>query len=83
MGRENGLTKAITIIALTCFLVLGAAATAILGRDSVPSVSAEIRSPLCPSCRYSIDPLLLIADISNVQGRLLPLCRRVRVKVLL
>jgi hypothetical protein len=36
------LSRAITIIALTCFLVLGAAATAILGRDSVPSVSAEM-----------------------------------------
>jgi hypothetical protein len=36
------LSRAITIIALTCFLVFGAAATAILGRDSVPSVSAEM-----------------------------------------
>jgi hypothetical protein len=29
-------SKAITIVVLTCFLVLGAATTAILGRDSVP-----------------------------------------------
>jgi hypothetical protein len=36
------LSRAITIIVLTCFLVLGAATTAILGRDSVPSVSAEM-----------------------------------------
>jgi len=36
------LSKAITIVVLTCFLVLGAATTAILGRDSVPSVSAEM-----------------------------------------
>ncbi|MEK9279410.1 MULTISPECIES: hypothetical protein [unclassified Bradyrhizobium] len=36
------MSKAITIVALTCVLVLGAAATAILGRDSVPSVSAEM-----------------------------------------
>ncbi|MBR0957823.1 hypothetical protein [Bradyrhizobium japonicum] len=36
------MSKAITIVALTCFLVLGAATTAILGRDSVPSVSAEM-----------------------------------------
>ncbi|MGY4284147.1 hypothetical protein ACVWXO_003367 [Bradyrhizobium sp. LM2.7] len=36
------MSKAITIVVLTCFLVLGAAATAILGRDSVPSVSAEM-----------------------------------------
>jgi len=31
------LTRAITIVALTCVLVVGAAAAAILGRDSVPS----------------------------------------------
>ncbi len=36
------MSRAITIIVLTCFLVLGAATTAILGRDSVPSVSAEM-----------------------------------------
>jgi len=30
------LTRAVTIIALTCFLVVGAAATSILGRASVP-----------------------------------------------
>jgi hypothetical protein len=34
---ENGLTKAIAIIALTCLLVVGAAATSILSRDSVPA----------------------------------------------
>jgi len=38
------LSKAITIVVLTCFLVLGVATTAILGRDSVPSVSAEVVS---------------------------------------
>ncbi|MGY4629185.1 hypothetical protein [Bradyrhizobium sp. USDA 4486] len=36
------MSRAITIVVLTCFLVLGGAATAILGRDSVPSVSAEM-----------------------------------------
>jgi hypothetical protein len=35
-GMETSLTRAITIIALTCFLVVGAAATSILSRDSVP-----------------------------------------------
>jgi hypothetical protein len=35
-------SRAITITVLTCILVLGAATTAILGRDSVPSVSAEM-----------------------------------------
>ena len=34
------MTRAITIIALTCFLVVGAAATSILGRDSVPAAPA-------------------------------------------
>jgi hypothetical protein len=35
---ETFLTRAITIVALTCVLVVGAAATSILGRDSVPTV---------------------------------------------
>src|SRR4051812_3653670 len=30
-----------TILALVCFLVVGAAAASILGRDSVPSVASE------------------------------------------
>ncbi len=44
------MTRAITIIALTCFLVAGAAATSILGRDSVPAARAEafliVKSPV-------------------------------------
>ena len=43
------MSKAITITVLTCFLVLGAATTAILGRDSVPSVSAEMISQTPPA----------------------------------
>jgi hypothetical protein len=43
------LTRLVTIVALTCFLVAGAAATSILGRDSVPAgpamVSAAVKSP--------------------------------------
>jgi len=42
------LSRAITIVVLTCFLVLGAATTAILGRDSVPSVSAEMITQAAP-----------------------------------
>lgn len=42
------MSRAITIIVLTCFLVLGAATTAILGRDSVPSISAEMISQAPP-----------------------------------
>jgi hypothetical protein len=35
------LTRALTIIALTCLLVVGAAATSILGRDSLPPARSE------------------------------------------
>ncbi|XIA65230.1 hypothetical protein ACFIOY_02135 [Bradyrhizobium sp. TZ2] len=35
------MTRAITIVALTCFLVVGAAATSILIRDSVPGAPSE------------------------------------------
>jgi len=43
---ENCLTKAITIIALTCLLVVGATAASILGRDSVPTARSEPASPV-------------------------------------
>ena len=39
---ETFLTKTMTIAALICFLVVGAAATAILGRDSVPAASPQL-----------------------------------------
>jgi hypothetical protein len=39
---ETLLTRVITIVALICFLVVGAAATAILGRDSVPAARYEL-----------------------------------------
>jgi hypothetical protein len=41
---ETFLTKTMTIVALICFLVIGAAATAILGRDSVPAAGFELAS---------------------------------------
>jgi hypothetical protein len=40
------LTRAMSIIALTCFLVVGAAATSILSRDSVPAARMEMASPV-------------------------------------
>ncbi|QIP07413.1 hypothetical protein [Bradyrhizobium symbiodeficiens] len=43
------MSRAITIVVLTCFLVLGAATTAILGRDSVPSVSEEMIAQTPPA----------------------------------
>jgi hypothetical protein len=46
---ENCLTKAITIIALTCFLVVGATAASILGRNSLPQARAEIAAAVVKS----------------------------------
>jgi hypothetical protein len=45
------LTRIVTIVALTCLLIAGAAATSILGRDSVPAagaamVAAVVKSPV-------------------------------------
>lgn len=62
---ERRLSKAITIVALTCFLVLGAATTAILGRDSVPSVSAEMIAQTPP-------PKPLAANRAAKADRLVP-----------
>jgi hypothetical protein len=49
MGREPGLTKAITIIALTCFLVAGAAVTSILSRTSMEASVAAMPAPVVKS----------------------------------
>jgi len=43
------LTRAMTILALTCFLVVGAAAASILGRDSVPAARVEMAPPVVKS----------------------------------
>ena len=43
------MTKAITLIALTCLLVVGAAAARILGRDSVPAARADMASAIVKS----------------------------------
>jgi len=43
------LTRAVTIIALICFLVAGAAATSILGRDSVPVARLQMASTIIKS----------------------------------
>ncbi len=59
------MSKAITIVVLTCFLVLGAATTAILGRDSVPSVSEEMISQAPP-------PKSLAANRAAKADRLVP-----------
>ena len=41
---ETFLTKIMTIVALICLLVVGAAVTAILGRDSVPAAQPQLAS---------------------------------------
>jgi hypothetical protein len=41
---ETFLTKTMTIVALLCFLVIGAAVTAIVGRDSIPAARFELAS---------------------------------------
>ena len=40
------MTRIVTIIAMTCLLVVGAAATSILGRDSVPVARSEMVPPV-------------------------------------
>ncbi len=49
MGRESGLTKAITIIALTCFLVAGAAVASILSRTGMEASVAAMPAPVAKS----------------------------------
>jgi hypothetical protein len=51
------LTRAIIITALTCLLVAGAAATSILGRDSVPA------------CGMVIAPRVAASPVSNKQAK--------------
>jgi hypothetical protein len=43
---ESGLTRAITIIALTCFLVAGAAVTSILCRERMQAIQAAAPAPV-------------------------------------
>jgi hypothetical protein len=49
MGRKFGLTKAITLIALTCFLVAGAAVTSILARTGMEASVAAMPAPVAKS----------------------------------
>jgi hypothetical protein len=48
LDAESCLSKAITIVALTCVLIVGAAATSILGRDSVPAATAGMSALPAP-----------------------------------
>ena len=53
-GMETFLTKTMTIVALICFLVVGAAATAIIGRDSIPAARLELASASAPLSRAPV-----------------------------
>lgn len=73
METESGLTRATTLIALTCFLVVGAAVTSflvvgaavtsILGRDGVPAARSEAASTAVQNP---------VANTQNKQDRLAP-----------
>jgi hypothetical protein len=63
----NLLTRIVTIIALTCFLVAGAAVASILGRDSVPTfppaqmTSLDIKSSVVPNRQAKQDRLAVVS----------------------
>jgi hypothetical protein len=57
---ETFLTKTMTIIALICFLVVGAAVTAILARDSVPMAQPQLAAASTAAVQ---------APVSNKEGK--------------
>ena len=56
------MTKTMTIVALICFLVVGGAATAILGRDSIPAALPQLASASVASVQT---PTTIEAPVSN------------------
>jgi hypothetical protein len=59
------LTRAITIIALICFLVVGATTASILGRDSVPAAGPEMAAASAALQR----PILNQGAVSNRESK--------------
>jgi hypothetical protein len=57
---ETFLTKTMTIVALICFLVVGAAVTAIIGRDSIPMAQPELAAASAVAVQ---------APVSNKEGK--------------
>ena len=57
---ETFLTKTMTIVALICFLVVGAAVTAILARDSVPIAQPQLAAASTAAVQ---------APVSNKEGK--------------
>ena len=60
------MTKTMTIVALICFLVVGAAATAILGRDSIPAALPQLASASVASVQT---PAAFQAPVSNKENK--------------
>jgi hypothetical protein len=63
---ETFLTKTMTIVALICFLVVGAAATAILGRDSIPAALPQLASASVASVQT---PASVQGPVSNKESK--------------
>ena len=63
---ETFLTKTMTIVALICFLVVGAAAAAILGRDSIPAALPQKASASVASVQT---PASVQAPVSNRENK--------------
>ena len=68
----NSLSKALTISALTCILIVGAAAAAILGRDEIPVADAAMEPPAAAlesvvSNRGSKQDRLAVAAVAPAQ----------------
>ena len=61
------MTRVTTIIALTCFLVVGATAASILGRDSVPGASFEMAAASLSQSPVSQNP---VSNKANKQDKL-------------
>lgn len=62
---ETFLTKAMTIVALICFLLVGVAATAIIGRDSIPTPRLQLGSLELASASVSA----VQGPVSNREGK--------------
>jgi hypothetical protein len=63
---ETFLTKTMTIVVLICFLVVGAAGTAILGRDSIPAALPQLASASVASVQT---PGSVQAPVSNRESK--------------
>ena len=67
---ETFLTKTMTIVALICFLVVGAAATAILGRDSIPAALPQLASASVASVQAPASVQPPVSNKENKKDRL-------------